>query len=225
MTEIPIVFLVDDDASILRSVGRLIRSGGYNVYAYSSAREFLVELQPPQQPCCLVLDLAMPELSGIELQRRLAETQFNPPIIFISGHGDVPTTVRAMKGGAVDFLTKPFEDRELLQAVRQALQKDKLARRERLEQTEVMTQLSSLTGREEQVLRLVVTGMLNKQIAATLGTCEKTIKVHRGRVMRKMHVQSLAELVRKAEKAGVFVSPPGLRPPAQSPLNPRMSAM
>jgi FixJ family two-component response regulator len=115
MTEIPIVFLVDDDASILRSVGRLIRSGGYNVYPYSSAREFLAELQPPQQPCCLVLDLAMPELSGIELQRRLAETQFNPPIIFISGHGDVPTTVRAMKGGAVDFLTKPFEDRELLQ--------------------------------------------------------------------------------------------------------------
>ena len=225
MTEIPIVFLVDDDTSVLRSVGRLIRSGGYNVYPYSSAREFLAELQPPQQPCCLVLDLAMPELSGIELQRRLAETQFNPPIIFISGHGDVPTTVRAMKGGAVDFLTKPFEDRELLQAVRQALQKDKLARRERLEQTEVMTQLRSLTGREEEVLRLVVTGMLNKQIAATLGTCEKTIKVHRGRVMRKMHVQSLAELVRKAEKAGVFVTPPGLRRAAPGSLNPSVSAI
>jgi FixJ family two-component response regulator len=208
MNDLPTVFLVDDDVSVLRSVERLLRSGGYNVSAYRSARAFLAEFQRPEQPCCLVLDIAMPKLGGIELQDRLVEKKLDLPIVFITGHGDVPTTVRAMKGGAVDFLTKPFEERELLQAVRQALYKDRMKSRERAERSQIMAQVDSLTSRENQVLRLVVTGMLNKQIAATLGTCEKTIKVHRGRVMRKMNVQSVAELVRKAEKAGLFASPP-----------------
>jgi len=225
MSELPTVFLVDDDASVLRSVGRLLRSGGYNVSAYSSAREFLAEFKRPEQPCCLVLDITMPGLSGIELQKRMAQKQLDLPIIFITGHGDVPTTVHAMKSGAVDFLTKPFEDRDLLQAVRQALYKDRVKHRERTERSEIMLQVDSLTSRENQVLRLVVTGMLNKQIAATLGTCEKTIKVHRGRVMRKMSVQSLAELVRKAEKAGLFLSPPAVGGRADGPSAPRASAM
>jgi FixJ family two-component response regulator len=214
MNEVPIVFIVDDDESVLRSLGRLIRAGGYNVLAYSSARDFLREYKRPEQPGCLVLDIAMPGLGGIELQRRLIETEFDLPIIFISGHGDVPTTVRAMKAGAVDFLTKPFDDRDLLQAVRQAVYKDRIAVRQRGERAQIMKQIASLTSRENQVLRLVVSGMLNKQIAATLGTCEKTIKVHRGRVMKKMHVQSVADLVRIAEKAGLFVVAPMVGLPA-----------
>ena len=224
MNELPTVFLVDDDISVLRSVERLLRSGGYNVSAHRSARRFLAEFQRPEQPCCLVLDIAMPKLSGIELQDRLVEKQLDLPIVFITGHGDVPTTVRAMKSGAVDFLTKPFEERELLQAVRQALYKDRMKRRERVERSQIMVQVDSLTIRENQVLRLVVTGMLNKQIAATLGTCEKTIKVHRGRVMRKMNVQSVAELVRKAEKAGLFASPAPAELHAGAPATPRAGA-
>lgn len=214
MTELQSVFVVDDDASVVRSLERLIRGGGYNVFTYRSAREFLRLYQRPQAPGCLLLDIAMPGLDGIELQRRLIETQFDLPIIFITGHGDVPTSVRAMKAGAVDFLTKPFDERELLQAVRQALFKDKLAIRQRHERAQIMKQVASLTGRENQVMRLVVSGMLNKQIAATLGTCEKTIKVHRGRVMKKMEVQSVAELVRIAEKAGMFSAPAVGLPPA-----------
>jgi FixJ family two-component response regulator len=204
MTELQSVFVVDDDASVVRSLERLIRGGGYNVFTYRSAREFLRLYQRPQAPGCLLLDIAMPGLDGIELQRRLIEAQFDLPIIFITGHGDVPTSVRAMKAGAVDFLTKPFDERELLQSVRQALYKDKLAIRQRHERAHIMKQVASLTSRENQVMRLVVSGMLNKQIAATLGTCEKTIKVHRGRVMKKMEVQSVADLVRVAEKAGMF---------------------
>jgi FixJ family two-component response regulator len=216
MSELQTVFVVDDDDSVLRSIGRLLHGGGYTVLAYHSAREFLRRFQRPQQPGCLVLDIAMPGLSGIELQRHLAETEFDLPIIFITGHGDVPTSVRAMKGGAVDFLTKPFDDHELLQAVRQALHKDRLTIRKRRERAQIMKQIGSLTGRENQVMRLVVSGMLNKQIAAILGTCEKTIKVHRGRVMRKMEVQSVAELVRIAEKVGMFsAAAPALSAPAE----------
>jgi FixJ family two-component response regulator len=225
MTERPTVFVVDDDASVLRSVERLLRGGGYNVNPYHSAREFLVAFLRPQEPCCLVLDIAMPGLSGIELQRWLGEKEVDIPIIFITGHGDVPTTVYAMKSGAVDFLTKPFEERDLLQAVRQALHKDRLASRHRAERSQIMRQVGTLTGRENQVLRLVVSGMLNKQIAATLGTCEKTIKVHRGRVMKKMQVQSLAALVRKAERAELFVSPPGVALRGEAPAQPGASAL
>ena len=218
MTDLPAVFVVDDDVSVIRSIERLLRGAGHNVFAYRSAREFLRVFQRPQAPCCLLLDIAMPGLTGIELQRRLVEKQFDLPIIFITGHGDVATSVTAMKAGAVDFLTKPFDERDLLQAVRQALYKDKLALRQRREQTQIMKQIGALTSRENQVMRLVVSGMLNKQIAATLGICEKTIKVHRGRVMRKMQVQSVAELVRIAEKAGMF-SVPALELPAQPALH------
>ncbi len=223
MSESQTVFVIDDDEAVLRSIERLIRAGGYAVLAYRSAREFLRMFQRPQHPGCLVLDIAMPGLSGIELQRRLVETECDLPIIFITGHGDVPTSVRAMKAGAVDFLTKPFDDRELLQAVRQALYKDRLAIRQRHERAQIMKQIGSLTSRENQVMRLVVSGMLNKQIAATLGACEKTIKVHRGRVMRKMQVQSVAELVRIAEKAGMF-SAPAAGLPARPALPPELRA-
>jgi len=189
------ITVVDDDALVLRSLDRLLRSAGFDVQTFSSPREFL--RQEREGACgCVVMDLSMPELNGLELQQALAASSDARPVVFISGHGDVPASVSAMKAGAVDFLTKPLDQGKLLEAVRSALEKDHAARAKRAEQAGVVSRLATLTLREKQVLSRVVTGKLNKQIAAELGTAEKTIKVHRARMMRKMQVDSVAELVR-----------------------------
>ncbi len=198
----PTVFVVDDDASVCRALQRLLASVKLRVETFASAREFL-GCQPARGPACLVLDVRMPGLSGLDLQHELSRADQALPIIFITGHGDIPMSVRAMKAGAVDFLQKPFNDQELLDAVHQALARNRRARRERAELAEIEQRLGSLTRREYEVLTLVITGMLNKQIAAELGVVEKTIKVHRARVMQKLRVVSVAELVRLAEKAAV----------------------
>jgi len=197
------VFLVDDDDSVRRGLGRLIKSGGYEVQTFVSARGFLESGDYNKGPACLVLDVRMPGLSGLDLQRELQAANAILPIIFITGHGDIPTTVRAMKAGAVDFLAKPVKDVVLLRAIEQALARAVHDNAER-EALEAQSQrLNTLTPREREVMALVVSGMLNKQIAFELGTVEKTIKVHRARVMQKMGANSLAELVRLAERAGI----------------------
>jgi len=198
----PIVFVVDDDASVCKALDRLIRSVGLKAETFPSAKDFL-RREPHNGPSCLVLDIRMPGLSGLDLQRELAAKDYSIPIIFITGHGDIPMSVQAMKAGAVDFLPKPFSDQELLDAIHAALEKDTLAREERAELSNIQRRIGSLTPREHEVFVRVVTGMLNKQIASELGASEKTVKVHRARVMQKMGVQSLAELVHLAEKAGI----------------------
>jgi FixJ family two-component response regulator len=197
----PVVFVVDDDDSVLKALGRLLRSHQFHVEAFSSAREFL-HRDRPNTLGCLVLDVRMPGLDGLELQHKLNEVNANLPIIFITGHGDVPMSVQAMKAGAVDFLPKPFEDQDLVGAVRQAIANDVQARLRRAEAAGIGRRVESLTPREREVMALVVTGLLNKQIGRELGVTEKTVKVHRAQVMRKMAAGSLAELVRMAEKAG-----------------------
>lgn len=189
------VSVVDDDVLVLRSLGRLFEAHGFSVRMFSSPQDFL-EGEARPGPGCIVMDLAMPGLNGLELQQALAAVADSRPVIFISGHGSVPSSVEAMKAGAVDFLTKPLDEQKLLGAVRIALQKDRSAREKDAERSSIMGRLSTLTLRERQVLGRVVAGKLNKQIAAELGTAEKTIKVHRARMMRKMQVDSLAELVR-----------------------------
>lgn len=193
------VFVVDDDHSVRRSLARLLRSVGIDVEAFASATEFL-EYAPHEGPSCLVLDLRMPAMSGLDLQRRLAEVGRSVPIVFISGHGDLSTGVRAMKEGAVDFLPKPVDEHDLLDAIRRAVVRDREARLARREGAAVQARFDSLTPRQRQVLALVAAGMPNKQIGAQLGTTEKTIKVHRARVMQKMGARSLADLVRLAER-------------------------
>jgi len=194
----PIVFVVDDDYRVREALCSLIASVGLRVAAYGSAAEFL-EAEKPDAPACLVLDLQLPGLSGLELQRELADGS-GPPIIFITGHGDIPSSVRAMKAGAIEFLPKPFGDQELLLAIDAALALDRKGRRERAELTELQKHYALLTPREREVLPFVVAGLLNKQTAAELGTSEITIGVHRGQIMRKMGARSLAELVRMADK-------------------------
>jgi FixJ family two-component response regulator len=207
MTKVaPIVFVVDDDASIRRALARLLRADGLSVTTFASAQEFLHHGRPAA-PACLVLDVRMPELDGLELQRSLNEANSALPIVFITGHGDIPMSVRAMKAGAVDFLPKPFDDQELLSAVRQAIAKDQQGRRERANTAALRERAESLTAREHEVMALVVSGLLNKQIGHRLGVSEKTIKVHRGQAMRKMRAGSLAELVRMAEKIGIKAAP------------------
>jgi FixJ family two-component response regulator len=197
------VFLVDDDASVRRALARLIKSAGHHVESFASAREFLDSGCNSDGPRCLVLDVQMPGLSGLDLQRELQAPDMKLPIIFITGHGDVPTSVRAMKAGAVDFLQKPVKDKDLLKAIEQSLARSARDQSQREEIDQIQKRVESLTPRELEVMALVVTGMLNKQIAFKLGTVEKTIKVHRARVMDKMGVNSIAELVRVAERVGI----------------------
>src|SRR5712691_7652632 len=198
-----IVFVVDDDPSVRRSTERLIRSARFKVQTFSSAREFLAGHRP-EGPACLVLDVRMPGLSGMDLQRELAQSGIHIPIIFITAHGDIPMSVRAMKAGADEFLTKPFRGRSLLDAVRAAIERDRSTHKERSETRELRERYEQLTPREREVMALVVAGQLNKQVAGELSTTERTIKFHRAHIMQKMGVESLADLVRMAEKLGVF---------------------
>lgn len=202
----PIVYVVDDDPEVLLAIERLLDSAGMAVAAFQSPRAFL-ESYDERTGGCLVLDLAMPELNGVELQGALAQRGKLLPIVFLSGRGDVRTCAEAMKNGAVDFLTKPVDDADLLAAVALALEKSVVLRQERAARADVESALAVLTARERQVLAQIVAGRLNKQIAAALGTGEKTIKFHRGNLMRKLGVRSVADLVRLAERAGV--APPG----------------
>jgi FixJ family two-component response regulator len=201
-----LVGIVDDDPSVRKGLARLVTSAGYRVEVFASAREFLAR---PQQEdlSCLLLDVRMPGLTGLELQESLAIAGRRMSIVFISGHGDVVGSVRAMKGGAIDFLTKPVDARALLGAIERAVAKASTAKRELAGAVDVQGRLKTLTAREAQVFALVVTGMLNKQVAADLGIVEKTVKVHRARVMEKMRAGSLAELVRLADRAGIIAKP------------------
>ena len=200
----PVVFVVDDDPAVRKSLARLMASAGYAVETFASAREFLAR-ELHAGPCCLVLDVRMPGLTGLDLQQALAAAGRRMSIVFLTGHVDVPMSVKAMKGGAVDLLTKPVDDKDLLGAIDRAMAKDAQERGAAAHVAEIQERVKTLTPRETEVFALVVTGMLNKQIAAQLGVGEKTVKVHRARVMEKMQAGSVAELVRLADRAGVIV--------------------
>jgi FixJ family two-component response regulator len=195
----PTVFIVDDDRGMRQAIQDLVESVGLRAEAYATGQEFL-RRQLTSHPSCLVLDVRLPQMSGLDLQRQLADTGVQIPIIFITAHGDIPMSVRALKSGAVEFLTKPFRDQDLLDAIQQALQRDSAARAQQTEIHELEQRFQSLTVREREVMTLVVSGMLNKQIASEIGASEATVKIHRGHVMQKMQAGSVADLVRMADK-------------------------
>jgi FixJ family two-component response regulator len=203
----PTVFIIDDDAAVRASIEDLLESLGMRSESFETAEQFL-RSKRSDGPSCLVLDVSLPGISGLEFQRRLVEAGFQIPIIFITGHGDIPMTVKAMKSGAVEFLTKPFPDQALVEAIHQALQRDQSRRQQESHLAELRERYATLTARERQVMSLVVSGMLNKQIAADLGNSEVTVKIQRGRVMRKMKAKSLADLVKLAGMLGL---PPALK--------------
>jgi FixJ family two-component response regulator len=200
----PQVYVIDDDESMRRSIKRLLKAHGFEAETFASADDFL-SLARAARPACLVLDLSLPGMSGIDLQKEMEKRKIDLPIVFITGYGDVPTSVEAMKGGAVDFLTKPFNAKALIDAVGRAMARARGDEKRRLQRTAVEKRIGTLTPRELEVMKLVIKGMLNKQIASELGTSIKTIKVHRSRVMQKMEAESVADLVRLAERAGIVV--------------------